>query len=383
VTAASRLHVVIVLIAGLPLAACERNQDGTLVGTLERDRIEIVAEEAEPILSLEVREGDHVQAGQVLVRQETEVAAARIAQASAQLQEARHRLTELERGARPETISEARARVRAAQAMADRDEREFMRAQELVTQRLISQSQLDQARAARNASSASLREARAGLDELLNGTRVEQVDQARAAVAAAESARKELEIADARLVLRASRSGVVDALPFKAGERPPKGTPVVVLLADTPAFARVYVPEPRRASVKPRMPAQIFVDGVEGPLNGFVRWVSDNAAFTPYFALTQRDRSRLAFLAEVEVTDARVRDMPAGVPVEVKIVEGAAIAPRAAVEPAREPRAREPQPGDGAAAGLPTGQTTPQPRAPQPRQGDGRQPAATAEPNRG
>jgi HlyD family secretion protein len=94
---------------------------------------------------------------------------------------------------------------------------------------------------------------------------------------------------------------------------------VVVLLADTPAFARVYVPEPRRAVIKPRVQAQIFVDGVEQPLAGFVRWVASDAAFTPYFALTQRDRSRLAFLAEVEVTDPRVRELPAGVPVEVRI----------------------------------------------------------------
>jgi HlyD family secretion protein len=212
----------------------------------------------------------------------------------------------------------------AARAAADRDERELTRAEELVKQRLVSQSQLDQARAARNASVAAEREAQAALAELLNGTRVEQVDQARAALAAAESAKREIEITDSRLVLRATRSGVVDALPYKTGERPPRGTPVVVLLADTPAFARVYVPEPRRAAIKPRVQAQVFVDGVEAPLQGFVRWVSSEAAFTPYFALTQRDRSRLTFLAEVEITDPRVRELPAGVPVEVHIGTGTA-----------------------------------------------------------
>jgi HlyD family secretion protein len=314
------------LFAGLTAALCVTGcakQDGlgTLVGTLERDRIEIIAEEAEPILSLEVRQGDHVEVGQVLLRQATEVAGARIAQASAQVSEAQHRLTELQRGARKETIAEARARLAAAHAAAERDGREFTRSEELVKQRLISQSQLDQARAARNASAASVREAEAALDELLNGTRVEQLDQARASLAAVESAKRQLEITDSRLVVRATRAGVVDALPYKAGERPPRGAPVVVLLADSPAFARVYVPEPERARVVPRVRAQIIVDGVASPLDGFVRWVASDAAFTPYFALTQRDRSRLAFLAEVEVTDARVRELPAGVPVEVRILD--------------------------------------------------------------
>ena len=304
------------------LSGCgSKSNPATLVGTLERDRIEIVAEEAEPILSLEVREGDHVAAGQVLLKQDTEVAAARLAQAEAQMAQAQHRLAELQKGARKETIDEGRARVAAARAAADRDEREFARVEQLIQQRLVSQSQRDAAWASRNVSAASVREAEAALAELLNGTRVEQLDQARAALAAADAARRELELTDARLLVHATRSGVVDALPYKAGERPPRGSPVVVLLADTPTFARVYVPEPRRAGVQPRVRARIYVDGVDGPLEGFVRWVASDSAFTPYFALTQRDRSRLAFLAEVEVTDARAGKLPAGVPVEVQILE--------------------------------------------------------------
>jgi HlyD family secretion protein len=306
----------------LTLAACGRNDDNApLVGTLERDRIEIIAEESEPIVSLDVREGDRVTAGQVLLKQDTDVASARIAQADAQVAEAKHRLTELQTGARKEDIAEARARLDAARATAERDRRELTRDEELVKQRLISESQLDQARAAQNASAAAAKEAQAALAELLNGTRIEQLDQAKAALEGAQSSRRQLEITDARLVVKATRAGVVDALPYKMGERPPKGTPVVVLLADSPAFARVYVPEPIRARVKPRTRALIRVDGSDAPLQGFVRWVASDAAFTPYFALTQRDRSRLAFLAEVEVTDARVRDMPAGVPVEVQLLE--------------------------------------------------------------
>ena len=49
------------MVAAVALAGCSRgNGDLPLVGTLERDRIEIVAEESEPILSLDVREGDRV-----------------------------------------------------------------------------------------------------------------------------------------------------------------------------------------------------------------------------------------------------------------------------------------------------------------------------------
>jgi HlyD family secretion protein len=322
VTSGTRVFLVAcVALTASALSACSRSGNGTLVGTLERDRIEIVAEASEPIVSLEVREGDRVTTGQVLMKQDTDIASARYAQADAQVAEAKHRLEELQKGARSETISEARARLEAARATAERDVRELARAEELVKQRLISYSELDRIRAARETSAAAAREAEAALTELLNGTRIEQLDQAKAALAAAESARRQLEITDARLVVRATRNGVVDALPYKAGERPPRGATVAVLLADTPAFARVYVPEPLRARVTPRTRALVYVDGVENPLEGFVRWVASDAAFTPYFALTQRDRSRLAFLAEVEITDGRVGTLPSGVPVEVQLLE--------------------------------------------------------------
>jgi HlyD family secretion protein len=306
----------------LALGACGKSpNEARLVGTLERDRIEIVAEASEPILSLHVREGQHVSQGQILLKQDEASALARGAQADAQVQQAQRRLAELETGARVEEIDEARARVAAAKALVDRDDRDFARVGQLVRDKLISEAQLDIAQAARNSSRAALREAQAQLTALLRGTRVEEVDQARAAVAAAQAARRELEVSNSRLVVQATRSGVVDALPFKTGERPPKGAPIVVLLADTAPFARVYVPEGRRVHVRPGLPARVFVDGLSEPLSGRVRYVASDAAFTPYFALTQRDRSRLTFISEIEIIDSRAHDLPAGVPVEAELDE--------------------------------------------------------------
>ncbi len=297
----------------------DRGASQRLVGTLERDRIEIVAESDEPIVSLEVREGQHVSLGQVLLRQDTAIALARGAQADAQTEEARHRLEELEKGARIEEIDRARAQVAGSEAAVERDEREFQRLAKLVAENLVSQTQLDTAQAQRNASRASLRSAQAQLTELLRGSRVEDIAQGRAALAAAQSARRQLAVADARLVVHATRAGVIDALPYKAGERPPRGVPIVILLADSAAFARIYVPENERQRVRPGSPAKVYVDGRDAPLQGKVRYVASDAAFTPYFALTQRDRTRLAFLSEVEIVDPSAQNLPAGVPVEVEL----------------------------------------------------------------
>jgi HlyD family secretion protein len=119
--------------------------------------------------------------------------------------------------------------------------------------------------------------------------------------------------------MRAPRDGRVEALPYKLGERPPTGAPVVVMLADGLPYARIYVPEPLRARVTAGTAVNVSVDGIEGALRGIVRYVSAEAAYTPYYALTQKDRARLSFLAEVTLDDPRAASLPVGLPVQVTL----------------------------------------------------------------
>jgi HlyD family secretion protein len=65
------------------------------------------------------------------------------------------------------------------------------------------------------------------------------------------------------------------------------------------------------------MSALVQVDGVSEPVAGRVRTVSSDPVFTPYFALTERDRSRLAYVAEVTLVGKAADALPAGLPVEV------------------------------------------------------------------
>jgi HlyD family secretion protein len=95
------------------------------------------------------------------------------------------------------------------------------------------------------------------------------------------------------------------------------GQPMLVLLTGEQPHARVYVPESIRVDVVSGTRASVFVDGLPAPLEGRVRWVSSDAAFTPYFALTERDRGRLTFAAEIDINGAD-RRLPDGVPVEVQ-----------------------------------------------------------------
>ena len=80
--------------------------------------------------------------------------------------------------------------------------------------------------------------------------------------------------------------GVVDSLLVEQGERPAVGQPVAVILPGVQPHARVFIPESQRARVVPGTAAIVYVDGLDDALDGRVRWVSGEAAFTPYYALT-------------------------------------------------------------------------------------------------
>lgn len=303
----------------LLLTACARERPQEVLGTVERDRLELIAESNERIVTIAVHEGDRVDAGAVLLQQEAGLAQPRVDQARAAQAVAQRKLADLEAGPRQREIDEARAALAGAEGALRTDQAEYDRVQALVERKLLSASNLDQARARRDASLASRDAAKARLALLREGTRAQQVAEARSAVEQATAALAEVETGAARYTIRAPRAGIVEALPYKLGERPPAGKPVVVLLADGEPYARVYVPEPLRAKFQAGAKVVVLADGVAGEIPGVVRYVSAEAAFTPYYSLTQKDRSRLAYLAEITLQGEAAGKLPAGLPVQVQV----------------------------------------------------------------
>ncbi|MGB5817498.1 MAG: HlyD family efflux transporter periplasmic adaptor subunit [Thermoanaerobaculia bacterium] len=300
------------------LAGCEQEDSPLpIVGTLERDRLELVAEAQEQIVEVLVTEGDRVQKEQLLVRLEAGVFEAKLEEARAAGQRAEQRHAELVRGPRKERIQEARARLDGAADKLEAERREYERIQKLVDDELLTASDLDRAFATRQVALAEHDRAAADLTELLEGTTPEELAQTQAVVAETAAAVRRLEVIADRLLIRAPRDGIIEALPYKLGERPPAGASVVVMLADTAPYARVHVPESLRARVAAGLEAQVTIDGLDRVYPGAVRYVAAEASFTPYYSLTQRDRSRFSYVAEITLTTEEARDLPTGLPVEV------------------------------------------------------------------
>ena len=238
-----------------------------LAGTVERTLIEVGAPLSEVLAEVTVERGTAVEAGRVLARLEATLAEAELARSEAAL---------------------TAARTGASVAQLDLE-----RTRKLRGGRVASQQDLDRAELAQAEAEARMREAEATL----------------------VAARKRR----ADLVLVAPVSGVVDQLPFEPGERVPAGAVLAVLLSDEDPWVRVWVPERRFAQLAPGTPAEVRIDGVPGVLRGSVLDVAREPAFTPHYALTERDRVHLVYETRVRILDPPPGLRP-GLPAEVVII---------------------------------------------------------------
>lgn len=310
------LRICLGLAAAIGAAACTQAPPQAL-GTLEWDRISLPATASEPIVDIAVREGDAVAAGQILLRLDPVRAQAQLDAAEGEVRRLQGQLDALLAGARSETRREALARVREAAAREDYARRQLARIEVLVRRKLLQSAELDQARAEADAAQAALNAARAAQALLANGSRVEDIVQAQAALAAAQAQVRSARVDRDRLNVHAPRPGRIESLPYKLGDQPPLGAPLVLMLVGDAPYARVYVPEPVRASLAIGDSVQVQVDGEQRTFAGRVRMIRSEPSFTPYYALTGKDAARLSYLAEIQL-GAEAVDLAVGMPLRAR-----------------------------------------------------------------
>jgi HlyD family secretion protein len=302
------------------VTACEE-EVLTAVGQLESDRIELVAEFSEPIVAIAGLEGDQLSPGDLIISQDSSRVAIRITEAQANIARIEALLAEQVSGPRQQQIDAAIASLNEANIEEQFADREVERMAGLRERNLTSIESIDQAEKAKQSAGARIKFAEARLSELQAGTRVEQIEQTQHSMQQAQAQLASLELDRQRLSITAPVSAIIDSLPFEVGERPKKGDVVAVLLSGAQPYARIYIPEQLRVGMVPGTTIQISVDGLPQILTGRIRRIASEASFTPYFALTERDRDRLSYLAEVALPELPNR-LPDGVPVQAVFGDG-------------------------------------------------------------
>ena len=294
-----------------------RGHEPEALGTLEWDVIRGRAPAAEMITEVYVREGETVEAGQPLLQFDAGKQEAVVARLTAELEQANWRMKELTTGPREETIAELEARIGGAESALANAESIYNRQSELFDNDFTSRELLDIAENNYTQAKSSLAALREQLREKKNGTRVEVQAQARAkaAATAAELQQARLQLAD--YTVRAGRQGRVEDLPYKKGDRPPAQAVVSTVTTGRAPWARIYVPEKYRSRIEPAKRSHIRIYGQAGVFPARLRYIAVRPSFTPYYALTERDRSRLVYVGEFVLDEEQAQALTAGTPVQL------------------------------------------------------------------
>lgn len=167
------------------------SQSAVLVATgyvIAHHKIQVGSKIPGRVAWIGVEKGDKVRSGQVVVRLEDREYRAQFEQARSAYEAAQARLTELERGSRPEEVERAKAEVERAQAEVRTSEAQFRRMEGLVKEGVFPAQQLDEARGRYDSARANLASLTKTYDLVRKGPRQEQIDNARSELGRAKAA---------------------------------------------------------------------------------------------------------------------------------------------------------------------------------------------------
>jgi HlyD family secretion protein len=117
----------------------------------------------------------------------------------------------------------------------------------------------------------------------------------------------------------APQSGLVFDTLYREGEWVDAGHPVVVLLPPEDVEVRAFVPETEIGAVHPGDRARVFVDGVDAPFIGTLRYIFPQAEYTPPVIYSEESRSKLVFMIEVDFDPETAAKLHPGQPVDVEL----------------------------------------------------------------
>lgn len=285
------------------LAACQWQEPAAAFGTIERELLLVNATSGALITQVNVKKGQQVSAGQLLMQLDTTEQQWQLAQVEAELAAAQAELELLQQGSRDEQRAVAQANLARADAKLMDAELTQQRQAELFRQKLNAESSVQQADAAVAIAIAERDVARQQLQQTLVGNRLQDIEKAHQQVLLLQARLGQAQWQLQQLSVLAERDGTVDDVLHYRGERVQTGATLMTLAVKDSAYARLYLPASALANWPLGSEVKLLLDNQQQAINGRIRYVSPVAAFTPHFALHQQERSRLVYLTEISLPD--------------------------------------------------------------------------------
>jgi HlyD family secretion protein len=288
-------------------------------GIIEVTEVDVGFEVPGTIAERLVDEGAMLDKGEPIARLDDHEYRLQVERAAAAKAAAEARYQMMRKGPRGQEIDEALAAAEAAATDLEIRERDFKRTKTLFDSGVVSRNELDQATSALAAARSLHDQTQAQLAMLKEGSRAEEIEEARAHLREVEKALEIAELNQARCQLFAPLAGRVLSKNREAGETVSPGASIVTLGDLSRPWLNLYVGERDLGHVSLGMPAEVRVDSFpDQPFAGKVSYIADKSEFTPKNIQTQDERVKLVYRVKIELENRRGALKP-GMPADAVI----------------------------------------------------------------
>lgn len=302
-------------------------------GHVEATEVRLAPDAGGRVLTLNVKQGDRVQPGQVVLTLDTRDVTLAIDRAKAEQAAAAAQLRLVQAAARPEDVRQAESQIataRAEQSAAASElaaaEQDLTRFESLLAANSGSRKQRDDAATRRDvardrvmAAQSRVRTAEEALARVKAGARREEVDAARARIDVVSAQITTLEKTLGDTTLASPVGGIVTEKLVEVGEVIAPRAPALIVVDLDHAWADVFVPEPVVPLLRLNQAATLFTDAGGAGIAGTITYISPKAEFTPRNVQTAEERSKLVYRIRISVDNAE-GVLKQGMPVEAEIV---------------------------------------------------------------
>lgn len=294
----------------------------TLYGNVDIRTVNMSFRVGGRLASLNVDEGDKIQAGQILGQLDRAPYENALQQAQANVSTAQAQYDLMMAGYRAEEIAQAAAAVKQAQAAYDYAQNFYQRQLGLRQNSAISVNDLENARSSRDQTQATLKSAQDKLRQYRAGNRPQEIAQAKASLEQAQAAlaQAKLDLHDTTLI--APSDGTLMTRAVEPGSMLSAGGTVMTLSLTHPVWVRAYIDEKNLGQAVPGREVLLYTDSRPNqPWHGKIGFVSPVAEFTPKTVETPDLRTDLVYRLRIVVTDAD-DSLRQGMPVTVTFSSG-------------------------------------------------------------
>lgn len=303
------------------ISGCRNGDNLTLQGYIEGRLIYISSQNSGALTLLPVERGDMIHNNQLLFQLDLNPQLSSAHEALANLNAAKAKLANLEKGKRPSELAAIQAQEEQVIPQITFASKTLQRYQHLYEKKALEKAKVDEAESNYKNLTSRLIELQENLITAKSQARADEIAAAKAEVNAAAEVLHQAAWQLRQKTIIAPTEGEIYDTYYRLGEVVPATHPVLSILTPQNIYAIFFVPEEQLSSIKIGQKISMTCDSCKQPTQASIYFISPKAEYTPPIIYSEKSRSKLIYRVEAKIPIQEAKRFHPGQPITVRLPE--------------------------------------------------------------